>query len=605
MRLTYDLETNGLMDLGDKLMVHCMAVKDVDSEQEWSFVNRRYRAPADGTIEEGLDLLGRAEVVEHSGHNIVTFDYPVLDMVYGWKKPGHVQEWDTYIAAMLALPDVADKDYRARDRARRLGTEQMPGNLIGRHSLAAWGYRLGIHKGQYGQNRKDWSTFDLDMLRYCVQDVRVNVALRKFLEEKHVPLDALVIEQDFAKVMSLQERRGFYFDQDRAEALLATLREERAGIADELQDLFPPKIVRWKTKVKKLEREKEVPFNPGSRQQIADRLVEKYGWEPTEHTDSGQVKIDEVVLNSLPYPEAGKLGRAMLLNKRISQLAGGRQAWLKKVKDDGRIHGRVINIGTPHGRCAHTGPNMAQVPGGKKPFGKECRELFRATPGDWVMVGADASGAQLRALAHYLAPLDDGHYVKVVTEGDPHTENQKAAGLDDRFKAKVFIYAFLFGAGNPKLGSMLDPEHKTPAVVGKRARNRFLKRTAGIQALRRGIEEAAVSRGHLYSIGGRIVPVSSAHKALNYLLTSFEVDVMKLATVLLHRQAPDHGLVWDENYANLAHVHDEYQFEAHPDVAETLGKLAVDCIRQAGVILESRCPLDGEYKIGESWAETH
>lgn len=602
MRLNFDLETNGLLDLED-LRVHCMSVIDVDTGVERSFVNHQYRAPSDGRIEEGIELL--AQATELSGHNIVTFDLPVLKRLYGWE-PGEEQGlYDTYIAAMLACPDVADKDYRNRDRAKRLGTDPMPGNLIGRHSLAAWGYRLGIHKGQYGQNRTDWSTFDLDMLRYCVQDVRVCVALRKFLEEKHVAPAALTREQKFAVVMSKQEQRGFYFDQEAAEELLGTLRTERAEIADELQELFPPKIVRWKTKVKKLEREKEVPFNPGSRQQIADRLIEKYGWEPVDFTDSGLVKVDETVLASLPYPEAGKLARAMLLNKRISQISGGRQAWLKKVKDDGRIHGRVINIGTPHGRCAHTGPNMAQVPGGGKPFGLECRALFKATPGDWVMVGADASGAQLRALAHYLAPLDDGHYVRVVTEGDPHSENQKAAGLDERFKAKVFIYAFLFGAGNPKLGGMIDPDSTNPGAVGQRVRSRFLKRTAGIAALQRGIGNAVKSRGHLISLGDRFVPVPSEHKGLNYLLTSFEVDIMKEATVLLHDRAPDHGLVWGVNYANLAHVHDEYQFEVRPDLADTLGNLAVQCIRDAGELLGSRCPMDGEYKIGASWADTH
>ena len=616
MRLNWDLETNGLMDQKD-LRVHCMGVIDVDSGREFTFVNRDYRAPADGTIEEGLELLDSA--TEHSGHNLCGFDIPVLDRVYGWKPKSAEMVRDTYCWGMLHQPDMKDLEMEVFKRNKAMGREQpIPGNLLGQQNLDAWGYRLGIHKGTYGKNRTDWSTFDLDMLRYCIQDVRVATALYAYLDKNNrTPLSCLLTEQEFARIMGQQSRYGFPFNTEEAEALLEVLQREQSIIQAELQDLFPPKTVVWFTPKKKLRREKAVAFNPGSRQMIADNLIERYGWVPSLLTKGGSPKMDEKVLASLPYPEAKVLCRAAMLAKRTSQLATGSQGWLKKVTPEGRIHARVVNVGTPHGRCGHSSPNLAQVVGETKEFGHECRGLFHGGKGMKV-VGADASGIQLRGLAHYLTPYDDGNYTDVILNSDPHSANQAAAGLDDRPTAKRFIYAFLFGAGKGLIGEIVTGKQGAASQkVGAATIQKFLDRLPGIKHLledlgvgrgrrnRPGWRSTPAFKGWMRGLDRRYVPLTSPHVCLNFLLTSFEAAVMKRATVRLDHRMLELGHEFGVDYANLAHVHDEYQFACKPELADTLGKEAVDAIRWTGELLGSKCPLDGEYKIGDSWADTH
>lgn len=602
-RWNYDLETNGLLSRGDELKVHCAGLINVDTGEELAFANKDYKVPdADGDIEDFLDILATLTPDDElSAHNGIGFDNEVLRMVYGFEH--EAKNWDTYLGGMIGYPDLKDKDFNLIKRAKRLNKVYMPGNMAGRHSLEAWGYRLGCEKGSYGKGKTDWDVFDIDMFNYCLQDVRVGVTLRKHLETRHIPDNILDMEQKFAHVMMLQEQRGFTFDVEAAEELLGELSIEQAGLTDRLQRLFPPKTVVSFTPKKKLRREKVVAFNPNSRRDIAERLTEKYGWEPAEYTDSGQPKMDEAVLASLDYPEAQTLTRSTMLNKRISQISSGRAAWLKKVGDDGRVHGRVINIGTPHSRCSHSNPNMAQVPGAAKPFGLRCRALFRAQEG-WKMVGTDASGIQLRALAHYLQPYDDGEYVDVVTKGDPHSKNQEASGVETRALAKTFIYSYLFGAGNGHIGTQLGREGQAAVRYGKKVRGQFDTRTVGIVPLRKGLAKAA-QRGHIFSLAGRYVPLRSDHVALNYLLTSFEVDVMKTATNWIHEHAHEYGLVFGENYGNLAHVHDEFQFEVAPDKVDALSEITCLSIQRAGELLGSRCPLAGEANVGDTWADTH
>ncbi len=355
------------------------------------------------------------------------------------------------------------------------------------------------------------------------------------------------------------------------------------------------------TPKKRIRKTKMVVFNPASRQQIADNLIRKYAWKPSEYTAGGQPKVDEKVLGSLPYPEAQKMTRYLLLNKRIGQLADGKQGWLRLADERGRLHGRVINIGTPHGRCSHVKPNMAQIPSIGKEYGAECRALFVPKPG-WSLVGCDASGIQLRALAHYLARYDGGEYVEVVTKGDPHAKNQEAAGLATRAEAKTFIYAFLFGAGDPLLAKSLGVQ----TIDARLTRYRFLKAIPALAKLQADLADALRENGgYLRGLDGRPVPVTKAHVALNFLLTSFEVAIMKRATVDLHDTLADRGLVFGEDYANVAHVHDEYEFECKPEYADAIGAAAREAIVEAGVALNSRCPLDGEYKIGSNWLEVH
>lgn len=606
MKLVFDIETNGLLDTLDR--VHCIAVIDADSGEEKLFVNSMYREDCDGDLDDALALLDSADLL--IGHNITGFDLPALDVALGWTTS--VPVFDTAIAAPLAASDVKNEDFEANKRRKKRGHTPMPNKLVGTHKLEAWGWRLGTHKGDYGIERTDWSVYDADMGRYCVQDVRVNAELYHWLERQQLSPKSVEIEHKFTEIIRKQEKAGFRFDVEAATKLEGQLMAERAKLEGALVDLFPPREIVYFTPKKKLRRVKTVPFNPNSRQQVAWHLTNKYGWKPKEHTPNGQAKIDESILSALPYEEAQKLARVFLLTKRLGALSDGRNAWLKLVKDDGRIHGWMKSIGTPHGRCAHYHPNMAQVPGVQSEYGAECRALFCARPG-WKIVGADASGIQLRSLAHYMARWDDGEYIDIVVNSDPHEANRIAAGLAERSEAKRLIYAFLFGAGLKKLGTIVRPDipefgsrsdHTKLLNAGKRLSEKFL---GGFPALAKLVAavKAASRRGFIKALDGRKVPVRSQHVALNYLLASAEAVIMKLATIIVHEKAAAAGFVWGEDYVQVAHVHDEFQFEARKEIADELGRLAVEAIKQAGVDLGFRCPLDGEYKVGDNWYETH
>jgi len=267
------------------------------------------------------------------------------------------------------------------------------------------------------------------------------------------------------------------------------------------------------------------------------------------------------------------------------------------VKEDGRIHGEVITNGAVTGRATHRNPNVAQTPACGAPYGKECRTLF-STPRDRVLVGVDVSGLELRMLAHFMASYDGGRYGKEVVEGDVHTANQQAAGLETRNQAKTFIYAFLYGAGNEKIGSIVGKK----ASHGKVLRERFLERTPAIARLVIDVQRAA-KRGYLLGLDGRRLHIRSEHAALNTLLQSAGALVCKQWMVEVDRMLTVKQ--WSHRVQQVAWVHDECQFECDPEIAEEFGKECVECIAKSGEAFDILLPLTGEYKIGKNWAETH
>jgi DNA polymerase I-like protein with 3'-5' exonuclease and polymerase domains len=283
-----------------------------------------------------------------------------------------------------------------------------------------------------------------------------------------------------------------------------------------------------------------------------------------------------------------------MIQKRLGQLAEGKEAWVKLEKN-GRIHGRVNTNGAVTGRCTHSNPNMAQVPAVRAPYGKECRELFTVAKG-YKMVGADASGLELRCLAHFMGKWDEGAYAKELLEGDIHTANQKAAGLETRDQAKTFIYAFLYGAGDAKIGTVVGKGQEE----GAKLRANFLKKTPALKYLKDAVEKAA-KRGYLLGLDGRKLWIRSEHAALNTLLQSAGALVMKKACCILDKMIKESG--FDAKFA--LNVHDEWQIEVKEEVAELVGNLAVQAIRDAGDFFNFRCPLDGEFRVGNNWAETH
>ena len=423
------------------------------------------------------------------------------------------------------------------------------------------------------------------------------------------------------------ETNGFCFDLEAARALYVTLSTRKIDLLEQLKALFPDDKIPMKTHLakaggrlfptKKVAKEagfkdkeitkgpcklKLVPFNPASRDHIADRL-QRWGWKPKEFTNEGKPKVDESVLSGVKLDKNQEsvelLNEYLLLVKRMGQLAEGQQAWLKLEKN-GRMHGRVNTNGAVTGRCTHSNPNVAQVPRVGSPYGEECRSLFKATDGK-VLVGCDAAGLELRCLAHYLAPYDNGDYTNKLLKEDIHVVNQLAAGLPTRDNAKTFIYAFLYGAGDMKIGEIIGKGRG----AGKKIKEKFLKSLPALAKLKSCVSNALNGRDHLRGLDGRKLFIRSEHAALNTLLQSAGAVIMKQATVLLYNKLTDEGLEHGKEWAFVAHIHDEFQLEVLPSYVEQVSKDAVKSIQEAGEVLGFRCPLDGEAKAGRNWAKTH
>jgi hypothetical protein len=482
----------------------------------------------------------------------------------------------------------------------------------GGHSLRSWGERLKFPKGDHN----DWTKVTPEMITYCQQDVRVTEKLYEHLTNllAAFPGESIDLEHQVQNIISKQISYGWLLDQEKCYGLLAKLKERRMDLEDEVQRKFHPlpKFVKRITPKKKADGTISIvnlkflggnwvnvggefsrvdfpEFNLGSRQQIG-KYLQFFGWVPKDFTEKGQPIVNEDVLSHVKdIPEAQMIAEYLLVQKRTSQI----NSWLEAVNpEDGRVHGNVNSIGAVTGRMTHNNPNMAQVPASYSPYGKECRACW-TVPKGYKLVGADASGLELRMLAHY---MNDKEYTHEVINGDVHTANQKAAGLATRDAAKTFIYAFLYGAGDAKIGSIVGGTSKD----GAKLKSLFLDNTPSLRNLRERVE-AACARGHLRGLDGRKLIIRSSHAALNTLLQSAGAVVMKKALTLLDEYATIHNI----EYQFVGNIHDEFQAEVKASQAEKFGWLAVECIKAAGERLELKCPLDGEYKVGDTWAETH
>jgi DNA polymerase I-like protein with 3'-5' exonuclease and polymerase domains len=240
----------------------------------------------------------------------------------------------------------------------------------------------------------------------------------------------------------------------------------------------------------------------------------------------------------------------------------------------------------------NSSPNVAQVPSCSSPYGKECRECWTVDEGN-KLVGIDASGLELRMLAHY---MNDEDYTKEVVDGDIHTKNQEAAELPSRDTAKTFIYAFLYGAGAEKIGSIVGGGRGT----GTNLKKKFLANTPALAQLITKVKRDAEG-GSLVGLDGRKIRVRSEHAALNTLLQSAGAIVMKKALVIFVELLESNEIP----YKIVANVHDEIQVETPEKYADDVGEIGVAAIEKAGEEFKLNCPLTGEYQTGGSWAETH
>lgn len=511
---------------------------------------------------------------EFIGHNIIGFDIPVVNKSFGKNLFEHCKITDTLVLSRLLNP-VID----------------------GGHSLKNWGEKLGHNKIEFEQ----FEFLSDDMLKYCRNDVELTERLYKFLIVKVKDFgESIKLEHDVAKIIQAQHEKGFKLDIVNAYGLQAKFQEDMNDLTKEVRKSFPPLRIEEefipKANNKARGYVKGVPFtkvkfkefNLGSRQQIAERLV-MLGWKPKKKTEKGHIIVDEKVLSEIKnIPEAKLINRFLMLQKRIAQVS----SWIEAVREDGRVHGKVITNGTITGRMSHQSPNMAQVPAVYSPYGKECRGLWIVEKG-YKLVGVDASGLELRMLAHY---MNDKDYTNEVINGDIHTSNQIAAGLESRDEAKTFIYAFIYGAGNKKIGTIIGGSERD----GERVKEKFLRATPSLRRLREKVERVA-QRRWVRGLDQRKIIIRHPHAALNTLLQGAGACVMKKALTLLQEYVINKRI----KAFPVVNVHDEFQYEVQADRADEFGRLAVQSIIDAGQQLNVRCQLNGEYKIGNNWSETH
>ena len=554
MKCILDIETNGL--LNEATNVHCIVAYDIDGKKPYVFKGDECRARFPNFARN---------VSQFIMHNGLSFDAPMLNKLCGTKiKDNSIL--DTLILSQLFNP--------MRD---------------GGHSLESWGERFKFPKGSI----ENFDYYTEDMLEYCKQDVNITYKLYNYLKEEGSKFSkrSIDLEHRIRKIINDQENFGFYLDIPYATTFMASLQDRSQNIYNQLQEVFPPIVTTGRVHKRSGKPLKDIiePFNPASRKQIGERLME-LGWEPTKKTDKGNVIVDEDVLSTIDMDEAKLISEYLLLQKRHTQIA----SWVEAVKTDGRVHGRVLTLRTVTGRMAHTSPNMAQVPAVYSPFGKECRSCWTVqNPETHSLVGTDASGLELRGLAHF---MDDQNFVNEILNGDVHTANQKMAGLQNRDQAKTFIYALMYGAGAAKIGLIVGGDSKT----GENLISKFMSNMPKFNLLKKKLTEASES-GMIRGLDGRLLHIRSPHASLNTLIQGSGAVICKQWLVQMIDKIQESGV----DAKLVASVHDEYQFEVANDDTEKFGEITNTAIKEVQDIYDLKCPLDSEFKIGKNWAETH
>ena len=569
-----DIETNAL----DATTIWCVVLKKLNKPE---FVT--------ATRASELSYLTSDDVF--ITHNGVEFDIPVLNRV--WKtKIKIAQVYDTFIMSRMFNP-----------------------NREGGHALRSWGERLAFEKMDFD----NYDTYSKDMLEYCKRDVELTEKVYNYLtlQGSNFSNKSIRLEHKIAHIIHKQSKHGFYLNREKAEDLWAETLGKAKSIEKELQTAFKPKPKFIREMVPRIKKDgtlslvglndidnpaetvggpfsifKYQPFNLASPKQIIERL-DAYGWNPTVLTPKGSPKICEKNLETIPDKapaSAKKLAEWKMLESRWKTI----ESWLDACQADNRVHGRVFTMGAVTGRMTHADPNMANVVSSDKPYGKECRECFTVPDTDnYRLVGMDAKGLELRMLAHY---MNDPEYIDIVLHGDPHTANQKAAGLSTRAQSKTFIYAFLYGAGVEKLGSVVGGTAKD----GSRLRSQFLYNMPSLSKLISKVQKMATG-GDIRGLDGRRILIRHQHAALNTLLQGAGAIVCKQWSICM-----DHYIRQNKLDAHLVNtIHDELQYEVHIRDVDAMLLGADKMMQKAGKDLDVRLTLNADSKVGTTWAETH
>jgi DNA polymerase I-like protein with 3'-5' exonuclease and polymerase domains len=642
MKLVCDLETDGLLQEVTK--IHCASVVAVDSSYSELYIGPE-------RIKQFLELISNPEheLIWQNGFN---YDLKVLEKLFNWKPFKGQKIHDTQLLAQLLFSDLWIDDDKGIFPGRVFSKRD-----YGSHSLRAWGQRLKCYKGDYTAG---WEEYNDDMGRYCIQDTYTTKTLFLFLEskipEKLVTTDAIDLEYAIAPILARQQAYGVLYDQQKSNELVSILTSKLVELRWKLQDIFKPRYIslaeftpkrdnkasgyKAGATFTKIELEE---FNPSSRSQIVDRLKKEFGWDPTEFTDKGNAKMDEEIIDALPFKELQPLKEYLQTKSVIAKVETGKQAWIKHVDTDGRIRGAIRQNGAVTGRMTHYSPNLAQVPSERKLYGKECRELFIAGPGK-VIIGVDADALEMRILAGYLSKEDGGKFRDSVLHGkkedgtDPHSLNAEATNID-RDTAKTEFYADIYGARNAKKGKILleagiDFREYVPdfdkefagfkrwaetkdikftdkyiecAVAGKQYSKLFGDRLPELPLLKKKIHSLILEKGYVKGLDGRKLFCRSEHGELNTVCQSAGAIVMKKALHIADNDFQEKGLIPGKDYEFILNVHDELELECidNEEITAIISNIVKDSIRKAGEYFNFPCPLSGNVKIGKNWGEVH
>lgn len=656
-RLIIDLETDGLLQQCTK--IHCASVVFADNSYSELFID-----DGNGRIGQFLDLIDDPQV-ELIGHNIYNFDLKVIEKLHGWKSYKNQKITDTFLLAQVLFPDIEKDDYN--------NTHGAEGKVFskrdyGSHSLKAWGQRCHMFKGEYFGG---FEKYNDELGKYCIQDTYTTKALHEFLlkklPEKLTSDVTMEIENTIAPILARQQAHGVLFDRQKAERFYSLLEGNLFELRSTLQQVFKPKFIslgevmpkrsnktqgivegRLYTKIKLEE------FNPNSRTHVVKRLINEYNWNPEEFTEKGNVRMDEEIIDALPYKEMKPLKEYLQTRSLMGKLMTSRQAWIKQVDEDGRIRGAIKQNGAITGRMTHHSPNLAQIPSEKKLYGKECRELFIVPKGK-VMIGCDADSLEMRIMAGYLNKLDNGQMIQSVIHGnkeqgtDPHTLNMIAFGIADRDCSKTLFYAMTYGAKNAKLGKTLldygidlnqyvphfkknvenmikwveeknieakakgkEPMERTRNywecwVAGKELFKKFGDEMPALNLLKEKIKELVEKNGYLKGLDGRKLFCRSEHGQLNTLCQAAGAIVMKKALQIADEDLQLEGLVPGKDYEFILNIHDEFQLEVtdNSDIIAKVKEILSKAIKKSGEFFKFPCPLSGNVQVGKDWGECH
>lgn len=599
--IIFDIETNGLL----------LDVTTLWVGVAYSVVDKKLNIFYDAT--ELTNYLIKDPTTTLVGHNICGYDIPALEKLTGIRIKNPCI--DTMILAKLMHYD-KDKSWK--------------------FSLDAYGARMDFAKGHYD----DWSKYTQEMEDYCIQDVRVTKRLFDGLlldledEGNWLPFEALDIEQKCQRIISDQYMNGWYFDLKAAQKLHVELMKDLEESERELNIVFKPLFYptgKETVPAKPYKRDGIsyvgphqkvllLPFNPGSSNHVVwwiDKLYGEQNWDITEKGNPSTSRESLIKLftgfNKEQWEEMEKeLGegiekylpdkewfRVLLhyfeVKKLLGQLADGPKAWLKKVGDDSRIHGSLDILGTNTGRATHTDPNLGQVPAKGAYRGKDARKLFTVPKGK-VLVGSDLSGVELRCLAHYMYPMDEGSYADFILQGDIHTVNQNAAGLPTRDMAKTFIYGLLYGGGDAKIGLIVGKGAKE----GKKLKKQFFASLPALETLLEVIKKKA-KQGYLTGISGRRISVRHSYSSPNALLQSLGAYISKYWMVEIHSMLDAEGIIAKQ----IGWVHDEVAFECEEKDAQRISEILIEAAVASAAKIGIRMRIDAESKMGKNWLDVH